>query len=216
MQAASRDKALPLLVKFFTVPAESKKVQEEGDPDIFHSAPIQTLRARTMRPSVRLLKPLEAPSLRGSRKALYVCSVCRQDASSCLPSSTQRRHASGSGSTPFTEKLRRRIWGTDNPPGLEDPYGGEGVIAKEWAKRKARYTGAKETSAETGQENVIQQRTEDEFQGENLLGEEFISAATAHDLPRIGHLSQWSDFPPTESDLYQPYVVEVPDLRRKK
>ena len=34
-----------------------------------------------------------------------------------------RRHAStASGNIPFTEKLRRRIWGSETPPGQEDPY----------------------------------------------------------------------------------------------
>ena len=37
------------------------------------------------------------------------------------------RHNS-SGSIPFTEKVRRKLWGTDNPPGLKDPYGGGSVL----------------------------------------------------------------------------------------
>ncbi|KUL87239.1 hypothetical protein ZTR_03332 [Talaromyces verruculosus] len=163
-----------------------------------------------MRPPVRLLKPLEAPSLRNSKNALYVCSNCRYDAS-LLPSSTQHNHQSrryASGNTPFTEKLRRRIWGTDNPPGLEDPYGGEGVIASEWAKRKAQYMGKHEQKEEGGEEQIPAEEERDhEYEdGEDLIPEEFNPATTAHDLPRMGHLSQWSDFPPTEGDIYQPFV----------
>src|SRR5436190_15388265 len=45
------------------------------------------------------------------------------------------RHNS-SGSIPFTEKVRRKLWGTDNPPGLKDPYGGEGFLEKARRKRK--------------------------------------------------------------------------------
>ncbi|EED21669.1 conserved hypothetical protein [Talaromyces stipitatus ATCC 10500] len=163
---------------------------------------------RTMRPPVRLLKPLEAPSLRNSKKALYVCSNCRYDAS-YLPSSSQRRHASGSGNTPFTDKLRRRIWGTDNPPGLEDPYGGEGVIAKEWAKRKAQYMGKDAQQKQKGEEqNAVELPRADEIEPEEdeSLLPDFTPATTAHDLPRMGHLSQWNDFPPTEGDVYRPFI----------
>ena len=37
---------------------------------------------------------------------------------------------------PLTEKLRRKIWGTDNPPGLEDPYGDRSVFDQ--SKKKER------------------------------------------------------------------------------
>jgi hypothetical protein len=160
-----------------------------------------------MRPSVRLLKPLEAPSLRNSKNALYVCSNCRYDAS-LLPSQhnhQSRRYASGSGNTPFTEKIRRRIWGTDNPPGLEDPYGGEGVIASEWAKRKSQYMGEEKRGLQ--QKEGEQQVPEEEYEPEDaddLIPADFTPATTAHDLPRMGHLSQWNDFSPTEGDIYQP------------
>ncbi|EEA25794.1 hypothetical protein TMatcc_005971 [Talaromyces marneffei ATCC 18224] len=163
-----------------------------------------------MRPPVRLLKPLEAPSLRSSKNALYVCSNCRYDAS--LPSSSQhqsRRYASGSGNTPFTDKIRRRIWGTDNPPGLEDPYGGEGVIAKEWAKRKAQYMGEdkREAQQNDGKEQVPEEEEDHEYdEGEGLLPADFTPATTAHDLPRMGHLSQWNDFPPSQADIYQGFL----------
>lgn len=160
-----------------------------------------------MRPPVRLLKPLETPSLRSSKHALYVCSNCRYDAS--LPSHhhhQSRRYASGSGNTPFTEKLRRRIWGTDNPPGLEDPYGGEGVIASEWAKRKAQYMGEskRELQQKEEGEDLVPEEEYVPEDGEHLIPEEFHPATTAHNLPRMGHLSQWTDFPPTEGDVYQP------------
>ena len=50
----------------------------------------------------------------------YVCSSCRHQAQS-LQLQTIRNASSG---LPFTERLRRKIWGTDSPPGLKDPYGG--------------------------------------------------------------------------------------------
>lgn len=166
-----------------------------------------------MRPPVRLLQPLEAPSLRLS-KTLYVCSNCRYDVSlSSAVSNHQhqaRRHA-GSGNTPFTEKVRRKIWGTDNPPGLEDPYGGEGVIAREWNKRKAQYTGEEKPKEDSSQQKTaLSEGFEDEDPDPEAFPEEqleeikpFVPATTAHDLKRVGYLGKWQDFPPTEGDAYR-------------
>lgn len=163
-----------------------------------------------MRPPARLIKPLETPSLRNSKKALYVCSNCRYDVSVNQQQQQHqtRRHASG-GSTPFTEKLRRRIWGTDNPPGLKDPYGGEGVIEREWKKRKAQYI-AEGTQQQQDQLESRQQDSEllEEVDEKNFLPEEeelpaeLVPAMTAHNLPRMGFLGEWHDFPPTENDKY--------------
>lgn len=83
------------------------------------------------------------------------------------------------------------------------------MIASEWAKRKAQYMGKREDEQEEqkaeaeGEELVPEEEYEPE-QGLDLIPENFSPATTAHDLPRMGHLSQWSDFPPTEGDVYQP------------
>ena len=37
---------------------------------------------------------------------------------------------------PFTEKIRRKIWGTDNPPGAADPYGGPSFLEKRKMRRE--------------------------------------------------------------------------------
>ena len=62
-----------------------------------------------------------------SKPAPYVCRRCRQHLHKAPKLNPQQtRHAS----TEWTEKLRRKIWGTDNPPGLADPYG------PSWADRR--------------------------------------------------------------------------------
>jgi hypothetical protein len=59
----------------------------------------------------------------------YVCPSCRyQAAGQRIPQRQSRRNASSG--LPFTERLRRRIWGTDNPPGMKDPYGGPGYFER--------------------------------------------------------------------------------------
>jgi hypothetical protein len=44
------------------------------------------------------------------------------------PFSTSTWRAAQPSSNPYLEKMRRKIWGTDNPPGQEDPYGSPGTI----------------------------------------------------------------------------------------
>jgi hypothetical protein len=115
-----------------------------------------------------------------------------------------RRHA-GSGSTPFTEKIRRRLWGTDNPPGLADPYGGEGVIAKQWNKQKAKYTGEKEDGRQINEKfEELDVEDAESWADYNRPLEPFVPATNAHDLKRLGFVGEWTDFPPTESDEYHP------------
>ena len=80
-------------------------------------------------------------SLQGiSSRSSYVCLQCRRYASDTalktnqsprIPSIT-RRHASTSS---FSERIRKKIWGTDEPPGQENPYGSPGVFEQ---KRKEK------------------------------------------------------------------------------
>ncbi|CRG89792.1 hypothetical protein PISL3812_06831 [Talaromyces islandicus] len=172
-----------------------------------------------MRPPVRLLQPLEAPSLQLSKPSLYVCSSCRHNVlpAACSLSThhqAARRHASGQ--SPFTERLRQRIWGTDKPPGMEDPYGGEGVISKAWKKRKAESTGEQ---PEAAQEEVV--AVEEEVDEAAAAAEAanvgsgkkysedsgFKPAKTAEGLPVIGHRGRWANFRPQERDQYSPFLT---------
>lgn len=154
-----------------------------------------------MRPSVRLLNPLEVPSFQVS-KSLYVCSTCRQEfrplaLSASVVAHRFRRHAS-SNDAPFTEKVRRKLWGTDNPPGLKDPYGGEGVIERAMRKRRQ---GAEEevVVAEQQQQDI---RELEPHSQEIAPPDDYKPASTWEGLERVGHLGRWSDYPPTEADEY--------------
>ena len=70
----------------------------------------------------------------------YVCLNCQLRASTAVrtinPSITlpyaSRRHASWID----TEKLRKKIWGTETPPGQEDPYGKESVFDQKRRERE--------------------------------------------------------------------------------
>ena len=83
-----------------------------------------------MRPTIR--HALRSKDLRAGRQPFFVCRSCREQASPASFTSTSialttisKRHASSSNENeklPYTERLRRKIWATDVPPGQKDPY----------------------------------------------------------------------------------------------
>ncbi|KAL3463163.1 ribosomal subunit 39S-domain-containing protein [Aspergillus heterothallicus] len=145
-----------------------------------------------MRSSLRLLN-LEVPSTQRSR-TLYVCSVCRHEARP-RPLITRQflRHASDS--TPITERVRRKIWGTNNPPGLKDPYGGAGVLETKFGKGQSA---PQETEPATATEAVEEAVYEDTS---------YEPATTWEGLQRVGHLGAWSDLPPSAADAYTSFSL---------
>ncbi|KAJ5200238.1 Thiolase C-terminal [Penicillium cf. griseofulvum] len=72
----------------------------------------------TMRPSMRL--PL--------REANFICSSCRIGATPRISPLGQVRHYA-SDSPGILERARRKLWGTDNPPGPADPYSGSQIMS---------------------------------------------------------------------------------------
>lgn len=57
----------------------------------------------------------------------YLCRACKQRSTSSFSTSALRA-ARPSEASSFTEKIRRKIWGSDNPPGQADPYGDASVL----------------------------------------------------------------------------------------
>ncbi|KAL2857817.1 glucosidase II beta subunit-like protein-domain-containing protein [Aspergillus pseudoustus] len=145
-----------------------------------------------MRSSLRLLN-LEAACSQRSR-ALYVCSVCRHEARPRPFIARQfLRHASDS--TPITERVRRKLWGTDNPPGLKDPYGGEGVFEKKFGRGRSAPQETEPAAAT-------------EVEGEDVSEDPSYEPATTWEgLQRVGHLGAWSDFPPSKADAYTSFSL---------
>lgn len=88
--------------------------------------------------SCPLLQPIMRPTIRHKfwsntpqawRQPWFVCRNCREQASptslSSTSSTSSKRHASSSNDDnkiSFAEKLRRKIWASDVPPGQKDPY----------------------------------------------------------------------------------------------
>ncbi|KAF7118086.1 hypothetical protein CNMCM5793_007472 [Aspergillus hiratsukae] len=149
-----------------------------------------------MRQSLRLLS-LEVSPIQGSR-TLYVCSTCRQEVRP-RPVLVRQFLRNASNATPLTERVRRKIWGTDNPPGLKDPYGGEGVLERKFKKQP----GQQDEEPARGSAEALETQSEDV-----LSADTYEPATTWEGLPRIGHLGKWSDLPPTEADVFNPFMLK--------
>ncbi|KAJ5800010.1 uncharacterized protein N7518_002078 [Penicillium psychrosexuale] len=115
-----------------------------------------------MRPSMRL--PL--------REANFVCSSCRiQTTPRISPLGQVRQYASDSPG--LLERARRKIWGTDKPPGPADPYTGSQIMP-----------GTGLASGESVAEEAFSLE-----QGE-ALSEEIDDNLTWEGMPRIGYLPE--------------------------
>ena len=135
-----------------------------------------------MHPSVRLLR-LELASIQSPRPQCFTC--IRE----VIPrSSIARQVRYNSSDKPFSERVRRRIWGTDSPPGLKDPYGGQGVLERRWGGKKQQ----------------SEEPEEVEQEADFAPSEEYVEAKTWDGLQRIGHLNRWSDRGPKKADAYEP------------
>lgn len=148
-----------------------------------------------MRPSARLLS-LEVS---GSR-TLYVCSSCRQEARPrpVLARQFLRNASSSSGTTPLTEKVRRKLWGTENPPGLKDPYGGPGALER---KLKGDQN-VQEEGAGAGEVVELAEAEAAETAGRDDA--DYVPATSWEGIERIGHLGGWENYPPSQADEYNP------------
>lgn len=152
-----------------------------------------------MRASTRVPIALDV----GVTSRSYICSSCKlqslRETRRSLTSPTYVRYASG-GTTPFTEKIRRKIWGTDKPPGLADPYGGESRLEKRLRERREALSEEVEEEAYTAEEGDVVNTT---------LPEGYKPAETWDGLEHVGSSGHWSEKLPTENDQYVRYSLIV-------
>ncbi|KAI1951932.1 hypothetical protein LOZ57_001345 [Ophidiomyces ophidiicola] len=171
-----------------------------------------------MSAGTRLLAPLEAVPAR-SASARYVCSTCRRQFVPRYPLQpltayqSRRHNSSDSKSLPFTEKVRRKIWGTDNPPGLEDPYGGESFLEKRLREKREAKAGTRPDSDLVPE--VIPE--EHELSSEAPIPtptEEYVPAMTWDGLEHVGTSGSWRESPPSSADLGTSFIPETKVLTR--
>ena len=157
-------------------------------------------------------------------QSLYICASCRRQA---LRQHIRRPQLvrDASSSLPFTERLRRRIWGTDNPPGLPDPYGGPGYFERRRQQaREEREASA--PAAPTPQPPITQpeqlppeqvptvqdQNAVDDIVPSRSVPENdpetedpnYVPAETWDGLEHVGFSGHWSERPPRPEESFQP------------
>ncbi|KAH8592508.1 ribosomal subunit 39S-domain-containing protein [Bisporella sp. PMI_857] len=76
-----------------------------------------------MRRISRIERPIGLIRAGTSAPPISRCATCKHQATSFSTCSTRNAVFD-------TEKIRKKIWGTDEPPGLKDPYGGESVVER--------------------------------------------------------------------------------------
>ena len=75
-----------------------------------------------MRRIARISRPIERALEQSSGRAALPASVCNACQLRAAPFTTAARRAAAKEKKPYSEKIRQKIWGTENAPGREDPY----------------------------------------------------------------------------------------------
>ncbi|RDL42062.1 uncharacterized protein BP5553_02041 [Venustampulla echinocandica] len=105
----------------------------------------------------------------------FLCHVCRVQATSFSTSTVQSYPETGK--VPLSERVRRRIWGTDQPPGQEDPYGGPGILDQVKAQNKAKKLAEQKPPATSAISATVP--------------EDYEPATTWEGLERVGGYGNW-------------------------
>jgi hypothetical protein len=175
------------------------------------SSPVLLL--AVMASSKRLIDAVSAVSKTSTTP--YVCASCRFAVST--GSRQQTRHQSD---LPFTEKIRRKIWGTDNPPGLKDPYGGPSFLERALAERRARSGQGRSTAKpglsdtesrsqsrlESRHRAAVSQLSDDTKQHRDVTEQpkEYEPAENWESLKWVGHRGEYQYMDSTPADEYTP------------
>ena len=144
----------------------------------------------------------------------FVCRSCRHQALRQRITLLQQSRSASGQPLPFTEKLRRKIWGTDNPPGLKDPYGGPSFLERRRMEKEARENGE---YLQTGQESYDRGSVDmlDSRADYTEEPREYVPAETWDGLEHMGHKvtiskkkeekfeGHWADLPPRPEDSYE-------------
>lgn len=145
----------------------------------------------TMRRIPRLSRPID--------RALDAATAPRSQCRACAFSTTSARAAESnksSGTTPFTERLRSKIWGTDYAPGREDPYSSDSPM-RDSQKTAAAPQRPAQTTTPGGPKRPVRQVQQDSYQ----------PAKTWHGLEWVGG-KQWG----AEQEQVSPFAGRVTGL----
>ena len=140
-------------------------------------------------------------------RSAHICLRCQRLASNAAPKSNNplpllpnvRHYASSS----LTDRLRSRIWGTDTPPGQENPYGSPGFL--EQRKRDKEAKDQAENAKETQLRSPPQSAAETHDEELEDMPEE-SDATTWEGMPIVGGpdwgMEEWDEQHPYEGFGY--------------
>lgn len=117
--------------------------------------------------------------------------------STSIPIPTQRHASSSSGSGSVSETVRRMLWGTDSPPGQEDPY----VALSESEKRKSKGTEDSVVVAEGAPEEGVGPP--------DVATSNYVPATTWDGLDQIGGATGWWEEAWDQEHPFQRYVLRL-------
>lgn len=139
-----------------------------------------------MAPASRIGAIASRASLHITSRSSFICLKCRflsyraaQKSNSSTNHLPSRRHASGFINT---EKWRKKIWGSENPPGQEDPYGAPGALDQ---RRRERGVEDPEQSAKETETSV--EDPDDVDEDITPRGPHYKRATTWEGLERVGY-----------------------------
>ena len=156
-----------------------------------------------MRRSTRLIHTSIDAVIPRASLSRYVCPSCQQRCQSQPILRSQRRHASNNVNLPWTEKVRRKIWGTDTPPGLADPYGGPSYLEQRRAEKEGRTLSTPGQVVEDQAQPQQQQSTEVVEAAER----NYLAADNWKGLEVFGGTGHWTEKDPKEADTYSRLVA---------
>ena len=149
----------------------------------------------------------------------YICSSCRRRALQprSTPSSLLR---TASSKLPLTERLRQKIWGTDNPPGLKDPYGGPSFLERRRAakedEKQAEQNALSQVPSEGTKVYADNELPDQYVQRDDSIAPSvtvledplkeprYVSAQTWDGLQHLGSTGRWTEAPLRPIDNFQP------------
>lgn len=146
----------------------------------------------------------------------YVCASCQHHALRKRISQFQSTRNASSG-LPWTERIRRKIWGTDNPPGLKDPYGAPGFFERRRERARLERRGKVPASVPVNPEPEFtmvsqQPRATTKLRTSRAVQKgvperadpEYIAAETWDGLEHVGFSGHWSEQPANPTESFRP------------
>ena len=174
---------------------------------ILNSIPVESEPFPTiiMAPASRIGAIASRKSLHTISRSSYTCLKCRllgyraaQKSNSSTKYLPSRRHASGFINT---EKWRKKIWGSENPPCQDDPYGAPGAL-----DQRRREQGVEDPEQSVKEVETSMEDPDDVEEDVTPRGPHYKRATTWEGLERVGYRN-WGKEQFDEEHPFKGFVI---------